>query len=375
MQKKSLIIIFAITGATFNLTAQNVGIGTSTPTRAKLELNGMVGNTTAIFGSGGNGVGLVASSPTVEFNGYYNGGHRYLNNGYLVNTYLDAGTGIVGFNAYASGAMGALATSARPGITIAANGRVSIGDNPGLGYNAQLNVGKDGDKDCSAWFSAPQWSAFNYTSAEHTYIRSGANNTKLFLNYDPQNSKIVMGSGTSNVGINWSLPVYPLEIHQSSYGIGLMRLGSLNNWLISVYNQDLKLFFRTTPTNDFPTQLGVFNHTTGQYSSSSDRRIKKQIEPLPPMLEKLMQLKAYRYEMKYNNPNHDETFGLIAQDVKKIFPTLVHVTQNANTGYEGISDVHTIAYSSFAPIVIKALQEQQEQLLQLEEKIKTLEKD
>lgn len=374
MQIKSLIIIIAIAGVAFKLSAQNVGIGTSAPTRAKLEVNGMVGNTTAIFGAGGNGVGLVAGSPSVGLNGYYNGGHRYLNNGYMVNTYLDATTGIMGFNAYASGAMGALATALRPGLTIAANGRVSIGDNPGLGYNAQLSVGKDADKDCSAWFSAPQWSAFNYTSAEHTYIRSGANLTKLFLNYYPQNSKIVMGGGTTNVGINWSLPVYPLEIHQTSFGIGLMRMGSLNHWLFSVNNY-LKFYFRSTTLDNAFSQLGVFDYITGQYSASSDRRMKKQIEPLPPMLQKLMLLQPCRYEMKYNNPGHDETIGLIAQDVKQVFPALVHATQNANTGYPDISDVHTIAYSGLAPIVMKALQEQQAQLLQLEERIKSLEKE
>jgi hypothetical protein len=92
------------------------------------------------------------------------------------------------------------------------------------------------------------------------------------------------------------------------------------------------------------------------------------------MLQKLMQLKAFSYEMKYNNPNHHQTFGFIAQDVKKLFPTLVHVTQNAITGYEGISDVHTVAYSGFAPIVIKALQEQDDMLNQLNEKLSALEK-
>ena len=54
------------------MSAQNIGIGTSTATRAKLELNGMVGNTTAIFGSEGNGMSLVTNWPGVEFNSYVN---------------------------------------------------------------------------------------------------------------------------------------------------------------------------------------------------------------------------------------------------------------------------------------------------------------
>lgn len=374
MQKKSLITVIVFASLVCKLSAQNVGIGTSTPTRAKLELNGMVGNTTAIFGSAGNGIGLAANPPLLGFNGYYSQAAKYISAGYAVLQSLDPGTGILGIEGTAFGIKDAIVTGVRPALRFAANGRVSIGDNPGLGFSAQLNVGKDADKDASAWFSAPQWSAFNYTSAEHTYIRSGVSGTKLFLNTQPQNSKIVIGGGSSNVGINWSQPVYPFEIHQgSNLGIGLMRMGSVNHWLISVNQNYLKLFFRST-TLDNTSQLGVFDFTTGQYSASSDKRIKKEIEPLPSTLKKIMQLKAYRYEMKYNNPNHDQTFGLIAQDVKELFPALVHVTQNANTGYQDISDVHTIAYSGLAPIVIKALQEQSDMLNKLNERIAVLER-
>ncbi|CAN5792128.1 hypothetical protein BH10BAC3_BH10BAC3_23610 [soil metagenome] len=371
--RKRLLIIITSGCVAISATGQNVGISTSTPTRAKLELNGMVGNTTAIFGTGGNGIGLGADAPSLQFNAYFNQGTKYIGDGYAIVQYLDPGNGTFRIQGATSGVKDALVTGIRPAITIASNGRVSIGDDHGLGFNAQLSVGKDADKDATAWFSAPQWSAFNYTSAEHTYIRAGANSTKLFMNYYAQNSKIVMGGGTSNVGINWSLPVYPLEIHANDFGIGLMRMGSLNHWLIIINFNYLKLLFRSTTAENAFSQLGVFDYSTGKYSSLSDRRMKKQIEPLPPMLEKLMQLKAYRYEMKYNNPAHDETIGLIAQEVKEIFPSLVHVIQNANTGYKDISDVHTLAYSGLAPFVIKALQEQNDMLDKLMERVATLE--
>ena len=92
------------------------------------------------------------------------------------------------------------------------------------------------------------------------------------------------------------------------------------------------------------------------------------------MPEKSMQLQACRYQMKYNKPNHDETFGLIAQDVKQIFPALVHATQKANTGYKDIKDIYTLSYSGLTPIIIKALQEQQEKFFGLEERSSRLEK-
>lgn len=373
MQKYFLSIVFLLLCNITRLPAQNVGIGISTPTRAKLELNGMVGNTTAIFGSDANGIGLVANWPQLEYNGYFNTAHRYINNGFAAMQYLNPGTGFMVFDVTASGLKDAPMTGVKTALSFAPTGRVGIGQNSG--FDAQLNVGRDAGMDGSAYFPATQWSAFNYGSNENTYIRSPIALNKLYVNYNVLNSKIVIGSGSSLVGLNWASPVYPLEIHSFNYGIGIMRLGSLNHWIMSVNQNYLKLFFRSTTADNAITQLGVFDYTNGQYSASSDRRIKKQIEPLPPTLAKIMELRAYQYEMIYNNPGHDETIGLIAQEVKEIFPSLVHATKDANTGYKDIKDVHTMNYSGLAPIIIKALQEQQAQLKELEERIVRLEKD
>ena len=366
---KSLLVVSITCGLPAAGWAQNVGIGTPATTRARLELHGMVGNTTAIFGSGGNGIGLVASWPYLNFNAYFNAGHKYINSGYALLQYLNPDNGYLIFQANGSGAKDAGVTTGRTAIGIANNGRVAIGDNPG--YNAQLSVGRDADKNGSAYFAAPQASSFNYGAAEHTTIYGSP---VLGLNYYAQNSKLALGVDGSYVGINWSIPVYPLEIHSPDFSIGLMRIGHYNQWLMTVNSNHLKLYFRVNGDNPQATyQRGQFSYTNGVYSASSDGRLKKNIEPLPDMLEKIMQLQAYSYQMKFNNPNQERTIGLMAQEVKEIFPALVHVTQNANTGYKDISDVHLLQYSGLAPMVMKALQEQRAQLSQLQEKMIRLE--
>jgi hypothetical protein len=372
MQKNNLITLCAVCFVSVLGQAQNTGIGISNPTRARLEVNGMVGNTTAIFGSEANGIGLVASFPYLEYNGYYNNGHRYINNGYAASQYLDPGTGQYVISMSANGLKDATLTGSRSTISFASNGRMGIGQSPT--YNAQLNVFRDAGKDCSAFFSAPHWSAFNYSSSEYTAIRNPNAQSDLYLNYYPLNSKIVMGSGTSNVGINWGSPVYPLEIHHNDFGVALMRAGNLNHWIMTVSQYYFKFFFRSTTANNALTQLGVFDYTTGQYSASSDNRVKKDVEALPASLDKLKKLTAYRYQMKNNNPGHDETIGLVAQEVKEVFPFLVHVTDSASTGYKNINDLHLMNYSGFAPLLIKALQEQEAQLQALEKRVGALEK-
>jgi hypothetical protein len=58
----------------------NVGIGASA-SRGRLEVNGMVGNTVGLFGDD-LGVSLVASSPSIGFNSYFNGSWKAISPGW-----------------------------------------------------------------------------------------------------------------------------------------------------------------------------------------------------------------------------------------------------------------------------------------------------
>lgn len=63
----------------------NVGIGTSDPSHARLEINGSVGATVAMFGANMFGVGISANNPEIGFNYYYNGGTKTIKAGYGAN--------------------------------------------------------------------------------------------------------------------------------------------------------------------------------------------------------------------------------------------------------------------------------------------------
>ncbi len=63
-------------------TTQSVGIGTTDASRAKLVVSGYVGNTTAIFGQQTTGIALIANSPEIGFNAYYNAGYKSIAAGY-----------------------------------------------------------------------------------------------------------------------------------------------------------------------------------------------------------------------------------------------------------------------------------------------------
>jgi trimeric autotransporter adhesin len=77
-----------------------------------------------------------------------------------------------------------------------------------------------------------------------------------------------------------------------------------------------------------------------------------------------MQLQAKSYQYKATADAHRNTFGFIAQEVEKIFPEFIFKSEDGIKG---------IAYRNFSVIAIKAIQEQQELIINLEKKNQELE--
>jgi hypothetical protein len=96
----------------------------------------------------------------------------------------------------------------------------------------------------------------------------------------------------------------------------------------------------------------------------SDKRMKKNIQPVSNSLERLMSIQSYTYDLIHiNNPNvpssinerktelNKNQIGFIAQDIKNSFPHLVQ--------YNDKSDAYAVNYIGFIPEIVKAMQEQQ----------------
>ena len=89
----------------------------------------------------------------------------------------------------------------------------------------------------------------------------------------------------------------------------------------------------------------------------SDRRLKQNIKPLEKAIEKLLQIQGVTYEMKAD-PGQKK-IGVIAQDVQKVFPEVVH--QNSN-GFL------SVAYQELIAPIIEALKSHDKVLGELRKK-------
>ena len=102
---------------------------------------------------------------------------------------------------------------------------------------------------------------------------------------------------------------------------------------------------------------------SGELTIESDARLKSNIISLGSTLAKLLLIDGKSYTMKKNEA--ESKIGLLAQDVQKAFPELV---KTANDSDKTLS----VNYQGIIPVLINAIKEQQKQIKELKNKIKSL---
>jgi len=110
--------------------------------------------------------------------------------------------------------------------------------------------------------------------------------------------------------------------------------------------------FRSVGSGTYAYDLNLTSDGT-LTTASSDIRLKEDIKQMDNTLDKVMQLDPVTFNWK-DNPERGEDFGLIAQEVAKLFPELTFT--NPNDGYMGVN------YSRLAVILTKAIQEMQKEI-------------
>ena len=205
MKKVGFICLATILFSAIGL-SQNVGIGTNTPTHAKLEVDGAVGNVVGIFGNSTfPGLSLNYGYPELGFNYYFNSTFKAMSAGYASLIGMDPTNGNLYFsnfnNNLAPGPFSDIAGYTER-MTLKQNGRFGIGM---TSPNAQLSVARGTGVDgTAAFFGTTHVSHFNYSTAENTYIRGGKDNALIIIG-DATGQRIGIGSSTVANGFTLSV--------------------------------------------------------------------------------------------------------------------------------------------------------------------------
>lgn len=137
---------------------------------------------------------------------------------------------------------------------------------------------------------------------------------------------------------------------------------------------------------------GDLNYS-GALNNTSDRNLKENIQPLQNGLETIMKLNPTTYNFRGNGEYNGLKlstglhYGLIAQEVEQVLPSLVK--DNVHTYSESVNsatgpnqtngdeviktmDYKTMNYTELIPVLIKAVQEQQEEIDRLTKEVERL---
>ena len=135
---------------------------------------------------------------------------------------------------------------------------------------------------------------------------------------------------------------------------------SLNIWQTGTSTFNAIGFYK----GNSQTVVGLITCTTSatSYNTSSDYRLKENIQPLANGLERLQQLNPVQFDWKESGETSE---GFIAHEVQEIF-------SDAVSGEKDGEDMQGMDYGRITPLLVKAIQEQQVLIEQLQAEVALL---
>ena len=272
-------------------------------------------------------------------------------------------------------------------LTIAGNGNVGIGTtSPAYKLSVANNVyvGAQGGSDITLIGGGS--GVGSYVDVRYA---DGVTNTKLAGN---GNNYFCVNHG--NVGVGTSAPAYKIDTYKSAGDVTRIRTGSTTNINVGM------IVFRDGDNNACGQITSNPSTNTTSYNTSSDYRLKENIVPMSASIDRLKELKPYRFNFIKNK---DVTVdGFLAHEAQAVVPESVvgdkdamkteeyEVTPAVEATYdeEGneltpaveavmgtreVEDYQGIDQSKLVPLLTSALQEAVAKIEALEQRVTTLE--
>ena len=212
-----------------------------------------------------------------------------------------------------------------------------------------INLLTPGNKESAILFGSP------LLAEDGGIIYNNPNTSRGFqFNTNSNKTRMVL-TNAGFLGVGAITPKSELHVlHGDGFGDHGLRLQHTSGKLWNLYtapNGNLQLFIGPDPI----ALVGEFSGVNGEYTRPSDLRMKKDIEKAPEVLSKVMQLEIKKYHFLRNKPEDKKSYGMIAQEVEKIFPKVVYHNKINASG----NDYYMMNYEAFGVLAIKAIQEQQ----------------
>ena len=283
-------------------------------------------------------------------------------------------------------------------MRIDSSGRVGIGTNdPSSGYGGTITAAKlallsgtsGSDGGSSTLLIGGDNKHYAYMQGTHISggstrldfgTANGANNPTLKMRIHPAGNVVVSTSGAA------------ISTFYNGAGSNTGWGGDVSGYLAAVrggVNTPLYVSHSGTGSGQFisfsqsTTGRGYINWTGSalQLTSTSDHRLKENVVPIPNATTRINALNPISYDMIENGESAE---GFLAHELQEHVPHAVTGTHNevyteADLNEEDLEDLigtpkyQTVSYASLTPLLVKALQESNAKIAELEARIETLE--
>jgi len=146
--------------------------------------------------------------------------------------------------------------------------------------------------------------------------------------------------------------IFTLASASTPYGITTQNDATTGTMFVMVYHSNGGSAIGSITTSN----------TATAFNTSSDYRLKENIQPLENGLERLNNLKPVKFDWKEDGTSSE---GFMAHEAQEVFPDAV-------TGEKDGEEMQGMDYGRITPLLVKAIQEQQEQIEQLKTEIEKL---
>jgi hypothetical protein len=136
---------------------------------------------------------------------------------------------------------------------------------------------------------------------------------------------------------------------------------------ISAYQGPLKFWTGSSVNAMTMDTSGNVTGTYGNYHVSSDIRRKKDIVTIPNALEKVLSLRGVNFRWKDSKPDDNLHMGMIAQEVEKVVPEVVHTADDE-------MKTKAVEYQYVVGLLVEAVKAQQQEIELLKAEIANLKK-
>lgn len=208
--------------------------------------------------------------------------------------------------------------------------------------------------------------SFPAITQEYFYKPSGSHRLKVASD-SIANTEFadVLAQGKVGSNTRWA-QLFVYKHSGISDACGSLRLQQTNGTFNVLWHDNLDNLRTSTAESNIGTTGGTVVGT-----QTSDRRVKKDVSPLPYGLNEIKQLDpcAFRYKADPATPR----LGFIAQEVISIIPEAVYDTKEVIQGEDPTLTKLAMDYSRLIPVLVKAVKELSQKVEVLEAKVAALE--